>query len=827
MINLVKFIIFFIRIIKVKKYNKEARRLLKEKYTEKYLLKRSFLIENLLCKKNKELAVEIGIDEIWINNLNKKKRKIDFKRVLNYASDKGLFECFKISLKKNKYGKLFINWIDKNGDISNLQKLAIQSNGQDFDRKSGFIILKSKLNEIRELLGSFEWFVRLFAVKILLLDDNDISTRLMWDMMRDSHHIIRKLVVNEYMPIDKEKHYNELYKLLTEDPVFEVRKACWEKIHSIYPDYFKINQRCLNDKEALYILQLLRGESKQDENIALYYLVDNNLELRYAAANYLDKSGCLYRLIYEVDLGDKEALNRNYELLKKASEVNVTSFLRCVGETNNPASLLIAARILLNKGDVYYITILAKKVFYLYRGEKDYQELYEKTLECVSTRGNERALRLYNYEINKRRDSEIIESVLSYFPTRNENIFIDTLFDLLIDNYFKYEESLYNAFSKIPAYIILPIVFEIINDDTQRYLHEIKVRAIKLLGKIKMHYCLQSVLENLNLMSINEANEFASVLKEYPAALFNKKVEDLANSIDSRIRASIISVLPATKNRDFIKLVQKGLKDVDPDVRIASMNAIVDFEEYKALVDITDMLFDPVERVRVEAGIILSKSGNKNILKTLEKILNDPNEIVEIKKAIITGLGHSKLIDSIELIIKALEVHEELYENAIISLSGHTEKNEIKKIIEYFKEASPRLKESIVKVFTIMKETAESMLCELLKDENPNVNPYIAEILEKTGYIDKLIKNINNKDSQIRKNAVEILSLIGTTKSYRGVVIAAFDPDNEIRIKVIKALEKLDNDDSKKILNELKSDPDKKVRKYTLWALERLRTKEI
>jgi HEAT repeat protein len=53
-------------------------------------------------------------------------------------------------------------------------------------------------------------------------------------------------------------------------------------------------------------------------------------------------------------------------------------------------------------------------------------------------------------------------------------------------------------------------------------------------------------------------------------------------------------------------------------------------------------------------------------------------------------------------------------------------------------------------------------------------------------------------------------------------VLAAKDPDQEVRVCVVKALEKLKSDHSRDVLEKLKEDPDSRIRKYTHWALERL-----
>jgi HEAT repeat protein len=67
-----------------------------------------------------------------------------------------------------------------------------------------------------------------------------------------------------------------------------------------------------------------------------------------------------------------------------------------------------------------------------------------------------------------------------------------------------------------------------------------------------------------------------------------------------------------------------------------------------------------------------------------------------------------------------------------------------------------------------------------------------------------------------------MLSLLDTLPAFRGLVLAAKDPDQEVRVCVVKALERLNNSQSHEILDNLKKDPDNRIRKYTYWALERL-----
>jgi HEAT repeat protein len=66
---------------------------------------------------------------------------------------------------------------------------------------------------------------------------------------------------------------------------------------------------------------------------------------------------------------------------------------------------------------------------------------------------------------------------------------------------------------------------------------------------------------------------------------------------------------------------------------------------------------------------------------------------------------------------------------------------------------------------------------------------------------------------------------VGSLPALRGLVLAAKDPDEQVRIKVVRALESLSSEPSRQILDGLRQDPSRKVRRYTRWALERVRAK--
>jgi HEAT repeat protein len=802
--------------------------LLKKKYRTGTLLRRSKLFEKFARKNGDEIITLSGIDEIWIRRLVSRKKKKDYVRVLRHAAEKGLFKCFLVSLQKKRYAGLLISWLEKTGDLLPMRRLSLAGKGEEFDGDAARGIFKDKMPEIREMMGDPEWASRYFAVKFLLHDSRDEkSSRALWEAFNDSHPLTRKTVASEFFTHEMDRLGEELNRLVLNDPVFEVRRACLERICREFPDSYKPDVEKLSEIQIFHVLELLRDGSQDDENIAMHFLPSDNLEFRFIAADYLNRNGALLRLVSGVNLGDRKDFERRYDLLKKSCEVNVTSFLSAIEHTENLGTLLLCANLLPDKGHRSYITTLANKAFALFEGNGGQPELYAKAAECISTRGNDEAIRLFDRELNKRRNDNAITILLPYVSGRGDEVMAKTLLSFLKDEEFAHDALLIDAIKRMPSYLILPEVFQLIKCGREECPHRIRMRALKALGEMNMEYCVQTVLENLPLLPLDEAREFIRVLSGYPREELVEKIEELLDTADAKLRASLIASIPAIGEKSFMKRIEQSLKDADPDVRIAGVSAIVDFEELKLLNEALSMLRDPVERVRSQVARVMGTYGSEAIIKELRTILFDEDETASVKRGAIEGLGHSRLTDSIDILISRLEAEEELTDEITRALALKTSKKEISRIIELFKDAGPELRRRITGVFKEMKEKGEKGLGDLLREDIRSLRPYIAEILESTGYVDSKIRSMSHRDPAVRKESAEMLSLVATKSAFRGIVLAARDPDDEVRVMVARAMEKLETKKGAEILSMLENDPDKRIRKYTRWAMERLRAKSL
>jgi HEAT repeat protein len=802
--------------------------LIRDKTSGAALLRKSSIIEKMAEKGNPDLVELIGVDDLWVQNLKARKRKKDFMRILRYASRKGLFQCFLISMEKPNLAPILVSWLESTGEFLYMRKLAVAGIGEPFSGRQALEVFKEKLPEIREMTGDPEWPSRYFAVKVLLHDQDDRSARAVWEAFADPHPLVRKTAALEFQTDQTERLYKELAGLYLDDPVFEVRRAAWQRIHAGFEEYHSLDPASLTEKQTFHVLELLDPQAEGDRDFALRFLDSENLELRRSAAAFLDRCGLLKKLCLEADFEDQEALERNQGLLKKAAEVNVTGFLSSVRESQKTAPLLICAKILAKRGDRSHITTLARKVFGQFSGQPDLHELYQATATSVSTRGDEESLRLLNRELQRwGTDREMMEFLLPLVPTRGDFLFLERLFDFLLNPGFPAKESLRSCLIDMSRPEVLDRVLEILRADRDAYPHVVRMEAVKLLGEMKLPYCLQILLENLFILPVEEAREFTRVLSQFPTELFKEKVTDLIESADAKVRAALIASLSVTEDRSFLRSIRLALKDADPDVRIAAVWALVEFQDYRSLKQAASLLRDPVERVRSAVGRAFGTYGSDEALAQLREVLFDENEVDTVKKACIQGLGSSSALKAVDILLENLESGDGLTEQVIEVLARDAVKKKLNRIVEHFKDAPPSLRDKITSAFVAMKEAGEESIIELLQEDISSLKPYLDSILEKTGYVEDKIRKLRHRSPAVRRDAAAFLSLVGTQSAFRGMVMAARDPDEEVRVKVIKALEKLETDEGKEILQTLENDPDKKVRTYTQWALERLRAKAL
>ncbi|MDA3941442.1 MAG: HEAT repeat domain-containing protein, partial [Spirochaetia bacterium] len=788
-------------------------------------------IEYLSIKHGLNLPVLLSLDNMWINQTSKNGNRKTIKRILKYSPDKGLFTVMNAVLKQPRLQPVLLEWIDNSGEFMVLRKIALSGNGEEFSGQKALNLFTDRIDEIIEMLGDYDWKSRYFAINMLIYDTSERSIDAVWDSFRDQSVKVRISSVKLFESENRIKFYNILESLILNDPSFEVRKAAKVRINSDLQDLYKFEPFELNITQQLHLIELMDPKSKQDENIAIEFMKSGNKELELYASRYLSKNGTLKRLLLSADPGYAKGFEDTFSLLQIAMGVDCTNFLDLSDSNITPGALLLTSRLLIDNGDKDIITILIQKVLEISHGQEKiqpYKEIYENSILSTCNRGTDEALNILNSELKRRKyDKTFQKWVLGNLPENRENIFAPTLIEFLKDEKFNSDNELRKVLSKLPVSSILSEIIDIIKIENTKFTDPIRRKALKVLGSLNLPHCTQYILENLYILPLEEAKQYSLLLSKNDISAYRAKVKNILSFGDSSSMSHLIAALPESERKIFLPDIQKSLQDSNPEVRIAAVWALSDYNKGEYLSSCYDLLRDPVERVRKEVGLTLGSLGNKKTISVLKETLFDNNESLTVKRAVLHGLSVSNSNDVLNIILLKLEENKELLDESIITLSKKNKKDDLINIFNFMDKTTPVVQQNIIKSLKLMGKKAETIVETLLFNDNKILHKLAVKILEDSGIVDLRIRELTHRNPEIRRHAAKFLLKTGTLKAFRGIILAAKDPDMEVRIQVIKALDHMNSTDGIIVLEELKNDPARRVRNYTLWALERYEAKKL
>lgn len=809
---------------------KEGLAAFRARYPDAALLRRSGAIEKLAGSDASLAAVprRIGVTRLWVGRLSRKMNAGDFRRVLAFGGGEDLWPCFLQALAQPRQGERFLAWFEGKDAFFSLREMARAGGGADFDGTRARELLSASLDRVRELTGDPDWRVRRFAAAVILGDDHPLSREALWAALGDGAFQVRALVVPAFVPDDAERFYAALYDLVLRDPVFAVRSAARKRIQKDFPDRYRPDPSALPSHEALHVLDLLAPGSEADRDLAYAALGGDKIELRAVAARYLQREGELERLLSAAELGDRVDFARRVSFLSRAAEADVLDFFHAARELSGAGPVLAALTLLRSYGPRSLIRTLAEKALHGFAGSEHEAELRAAALSCVEARGEEDALRLLFKEILARRtDAEAADEFLRRVPARGEELFSEVALELLSDPRFAARDGLVSLLARLPERSTVPRLIDLVQDVEGVHPRTVRVDALRALAAMDRPYLLDFALEHFYLLSPEPARTLAASLSKAHGKAFDEAAARLVGGPDASVRAAVLGALAATGKKDFLKLVRPAVDDADPEARAAAIRALVEFGDAKSLKGAMDRLRDPIEEVRVAAAAAVAEAGSDELLAELRKTLDDENEADAVKEAAIAGLGAAGRVAAVDLLIDALDRLPALAEPLLDALARKTAAAELSRVVERFKDASPELRERLTFAFRRMGEAGQEALLALLGEEIGSLRPFIAAALEETGFVEAAIRRLSHRETAVRRDAAAALSLIGTDAAFRGVVQAARDPDQDVRVRVVKALERLDSEEGTELLRSLREDPDRRVRKYTEWALERLRAKTL
>jgi HEAT repeat protein len=762
----------------------------------------------------------------------KKKSRPDLAKILlDNGELSGLHAVFTTALENNEIAEIFKQKLAEGQDFYILRKTAASVPGYTFNRDKAFELLKDNLKAVRELTGDPDWSVRYFTIQILLNSDDDLSIRAVKEMAYDSNSFIRKTIADTVTFAEEKDTYNLLYDLLINDPVFEVRQCAALRIRKDFPQLHAPDTAALTVIQQRHLLELLDKNNPSDCDIALKFLESDNDTLNYYAALFLTKNGELEKMLHNLDIGDSTEFDRDYKLMENACKTGLSSFLNSVLESESPASMEAAAALLETYGNPSIILPLKKKIEnfidFSFR-DRNHISLYKTIIITSALRNQPEGLKDLSKDLLKRKDNKYFcETVLPLITDNNYSFFKKNIEKLLLDSNFCYFDQLMDTIVNAGGEIEIPMLLSIIKGSRNEFTHEIKIRALKTLGAFEKSCYMQDILEYLYILPHDEAKDFAPQLVKFGGKDFDECVANILESTDARLKASVIAALPAAGRKKFIKEIETGLTDAAPEIRSASAWSLVDFKSAKSYDSIYKLLRDPVESVRIKAASAVAETATDKSVKELDEILAGKNESPSVIKSVIAALKNSSNKEAVNILIKYLHEDYHFYCEISHALTVKTSTEEIKLLIEHFKDADEQERVLIKEIFIKMKEAAEPAVSELLFEDIMSLKESIIEIAENSGLIESTIRKLTNKTPEVRREAAEFLSEAGSYSAFRGIILASRDPDIEVRKLVTKAVERLQTAEGEALLKQLQEDPSRKIRRYTAWALERLEAKKL
>jgi len=275
--------------------------------------------------------------------------------------------------------------------------------------------------------------------------------------------------------------------------VYEVREAARKRIAGEFKNRYNPNGETLNAEETDHILELLVPSSQEDRTFAMKNMENQNKELRFTAAIFLEKCGVFESVLARNTLDDQAGIDNSVNLLSKALEVNVSGFLQGYS-AGNGATLFIAARLLSGSGGTYenicYLEEMVFSYFSAIKPDPANRQIYTLTLEAAAKKGNIRSLELFAQELSRREnDPGFLELLLPRVPNNAASFFLPILFRFVENTAFPARLELERVLGTFAPDLILPYVFAILNVNRAKYPHVVRISALKILCHLRQPYC--------------------------------------------------------------------------------------------------------------------------------------------------------------------------------------------------------------------------------------------------------------------------------------------------------------------------------------------------
>jgi HEAT repeat protein len=788
-----------------------------EGFSPDQLLRRSGLIERLERTVAPGMVSELHIAPLWVERLMDRGRPADFRRVLNFCPNEGLFACFLLGLRRPRLLDLLISYLDSESPDSRLEALAASSDGRSFDAHHAGLLRERWGAEFESLAVHPEWNVRNFALRVISGSSDHRALGLLFSAIDDPQPENRILSV-ESIPVESEDRVQRLTAAALDDPVASVRKAAVERLRSTGAWKEAFNFATLSSVQRSHLAPLLDPQDDSETSIALDWLEQGDPEVQLPAARMLSRAGVLERFLQESDFGDRTGLERRRRVLTNALEVRVADFLGVLEYTTRPAVLLLGAQLLMVHGDPDLVRVVAERVFRMQeRVVPNYVQLYETATAAVGARGDDAALLLLLRELYARRRPELLRSVLNAIPGGRDTLFAEPLLTALADESFPERQSLRRAILRLDSARVLAACFSILEASPTEAGPQLRTDALYLVSQLDLSYVIRPVLEATGSLPVSTVAGLVQIAHAMAPALTRSVIAELFETGDAPVRAALLSALPEIDSVPFRPVLEAALSDPDPDVRVSAIQALDSLDELKILGDHPGLVRDPVTRVRTAFAEVLAASTAQRDVATLREAVCDNDELEEVRLCLISALAGNSTVHATETLLDLLGTPEPIGGAAAHALARVTNPESLILIAgrHAADTATSVERDSIELAVTAVSRHNEQLLQTTVAEAPEKSLPALSDLLDATGYSAQLLARLRHRDPQSRLQAARALARLHGIHAAAGVVLASWDSDPEVQQAVGQALERLKEVLSEDIRQELHEHPLRRVRKYS------------
>ncbi|ADK83209.1 HEAT repeat domain-containing protein [Sediminispirochaeta smaragdinae] len=758
---------------------------------------------------------------------HKRVSRTDIRRALAFFPDQALFPIFLLAQKRRKVALELESWLEGAGELFVLRRLAISSGGTDFDGKQALRLLESHTEEIWALAEDPDYRARLFALRIAAAGHQEQDRLVVHKAFSDEHPEIRIATIRLYIPEEEERDafYKHLIEVMKEDPNHQVRITASGRLYKEFPDAKLPEAETLNTIEAIRIAELLNPDRSEDQNLAFKFLLSDDPELSLIAARFLDACGAFSRLFMAADSGDEDGMRRIEKLLRKGAISHCFGYLNVLSQQTplSTASLVLASRLLLREGARPLIGALLKRFSALPKEKQqssEGREIVLNTLEAATKRGDEEAMKMAAHMLLTHPYDEALQrTIIENISRSYADLFIEALLELLKNPDYQEEALLISKFAELPADLSVHALLDLVRLPGEVPLIGRK-RAIKVLLRKGERAGIQGILEEMPLMELNEAAECAGWLEQFIPTGLEERLAAIFSCNDGPLRARMIAAIPSSLIKRFNEAITEALDDPDPEVRKAAAIALFDQKKKKVMA----LLHDPVPQVRETVAALAGRTITS--LEELKELVMDPNEVASVKQAALKGIASAGDKEAADFLLAVLEKELEIEEEIIDAAAGFDKGSEFEPFVRRLETAPDDLREKILKVLIASGERGEAALLSLLEEPVP-LRDSAAAALEAIGTVERTMRRLSARNPDIRLEAAQLLSRIGTNGAYRGIVLAVKDPSEKVRVEATKALQALKDQRGLTVLEHLTRDPVPRVRRYARWAKERLKAEAL